>query len=327
MPDRVSGSLINQALGPISNMRRLWLALIAAAAVLGVLATPAFASIAVNTEVINNTSYPVSLRAVSSDESCWNNDDFSDEDTTPANSTFTYYSSIRNNNDSCVSAASSPNAHTHIQLWFQQPNGTWTLPVGSSQGNLLSSGPDYSQLGNIEFYYHNNANHYILIYNADEEGPPPTDVWFPASPVLSGSTGDGIYCLSWSQSYYTGAPYNPVLTIDPEQDCPTTSNGPPSTGASDQAGTASAAAAAAGASADRNHVRATTAQVSGVYNLLPMLQGACELFNSTTTYCSDINDDANWNLQNVTSDVTDFEATDPPPTSYEWAPLNPMDIS
>jgi Ca2+-binding RTX toxin-like protein len=321
LPDRVSGISINLVLGPLSNMRRLCLVLVAGVLLSGVLASPAFASsIAVNTEVINNTSYPVSLQAVSGDESCWNNDDFGDAETVAAGSSFTYYSSIRDNNDSCADAGD--NAHTHVQLWFQQPSGTWMLPVDSGQGNLLTSGPDYSQLGDIELYYHNTSNHYLYIYNADQEGPPPTDVWFPASPVLSGSSGDGMYCLSWSQSYYA-KPYDLVLTVDPEQDCPTTADGPPATTAGDQAVSGAKAYVARG---DRNFVHAEAADSSAVYNLLPMLQGACELFNTTTTYCSNIDNGADWNLENISTDVASFEADDPPPTTYAWGSLSPASL-
>jgi hypothetical protein len=154
------------------------------------LASTAFASYAVNTEVINNTGFAVSLQAVSGQSSCWNTDDFGDDDVVAAHSTFSYYSSIKTGIDTSCSS-DSENAHQHIQLEVQQPGGDWTVPTSSAQDNLLSSGPDWSNLENIELFFHNTTNQLVYVQNADQSGTPPYNVWYPASPVLSGASGDG----------------------------------------------------------------------------------------------------------------------------------------
>jgi Ca2+-binding RTX toxin-like protein len=271
---------------------------------LGVFAAPALADLPVYTTVVNDTDYPISLQATG-DESCWNYDDFSDSDITAANSSFTYYSSIRDNNDNCVSAPGAPNAHAYIALYVQQPDGSYSNPFSASQGNMLTTGPDNSSIGNFELFYHNTENHYVYPYNS-----PGTDQWTPASPTLSGSTGSGMFCLSWTQSYYTGSPYDLKLYIEDEQDCPSTSDGPPSSSYKAQAASAAPTASAA---------QSTT---GGVFNLLPMLQGGCDLFD-LSSYCSNISDDSYWTLTNIDTDIIDFEATDAPPTTYAWGALDP----
>jgi Ca2+-binding RTX toxin-like protein len=298
---------VNQGL--LTSFSRFALALIGTALSFGALASTAFASLAVNTELVNNTSFAVSLQAVSGQSSCWNTDDFGDDDVVAAHSTFSYYSSIKTGSGtSCES--DSENAHQHIQLEVEQPSADWTVPTSSGQDNLLSSGPDWSNLENIELFYHNTVNELVYVQNADQSGTPPYNVWYPASPVLSGASGDGLFCMGWSQVSYEGAPYDLQLTVDPAQECPAT--------ASD------AADVGARAVEPSNDARATVAQSSaGVFNLLPMLQGACELTLTTTTYCSNINNNANWNLENVSSDVTSFEADDPPPTTYAWGQVDP----
>ncbi len=290
--------------------RRYWL-VVGVVLGLGVFAPSASASLAVNTKVVNDTNYTVSLRASSGGESCWNDDDFSDDDNVAPNSSFTYYSSVRDNNNNCVSAPSSPNAHMYFALYFEQPSGSFSEPISTGQDNILTTGPDYGSLGNFELFFHNTSNQYVYVYNS-----PSNDEWFPASPTLSGATGDGMFCVSFDKSFYT-YPYNLTMTIEPSQDCPATEAG---TG-----NTASDRAAAAARSAPHHGPVAHAASDGGVFNLLPMLQGECELFE-LSTFCSNISEDSNWNLENITSDVSSFEATDPPPTTYAWGALDPPSL-
>src|SRR5262245_61386802 len=96
--------------------RRLGLALLPVMVTLGALTATASASIPVYTTVNNDTDVDVIVKEGSDGESCWNSDDFSDSTVVSANSSYTYYSSVRDSNGSCVNSLSDENAHIYLEL-------------------------------------------------------------------------------------------------------------------------------------------------------------------------------------------------------------------
>jgi hypothetical protein len=97
------------------------LALIGLITAIGAPATPASASIPAYTTVVNDMDYNVTRQASSGGGSsgggsCWNDDDFSNGGIVAANSSYAYYSSVRDNDGNCVAAVLDPNAHLYLEL-------------------------------------------------------------------------------------------------------------------------------------------------------------------------------------------------------------------
>ena len=282
-------------------------ALIGAFVVLGVLAQSADASEGVYTTVDNKTSYAVSLR--SGNTSCWNADQLADSETVPADSSLQIFSSKQNSTDSGCGGAS---GHVDIHLYFKQPNGTFVEPVSSGEGNVDTSLSAYSEMYDWQIYHDADSGHTYF------KNLPSDELWFPASPILSGGSGEGLFCVVGSYPNGEGASngnYYETLTVEPEQSCSSTSS------AKDLAAAEDLGSARPSALRPRS-VKAHAAASAGVYDFLEMLQGACELFD-LSSQCSTISDSSSWNLNNVSSDVAELTASGDPTTTYGWQSLSP----
>jgi Ca2+-binding RTX toxin-like protein len=299
-----------------------WLVGLVAVIACGVVSAPAMASIGIHTTVKNDTDYPVSLRVTpNGDSHCWNQDDLAGQKTVNAHRSFEYYSSVKNG--SGTSCGSGIGAWQSVSIYFQQPGGLWTYPWQKDAQDSISTSdpndwtgdePSGHHLDQFQLY-HSSANRVFL------KNRPQVTTWFPASPAISGTSGDGLFCVTTTDS--SGSePYKQTIYVEPKADCSSV-----------------ATAAAAGAGRSSRAVSSVPARVralsvgSGlsadqgrVYNLLTMFKGACDLLDLSSS-CAVIPEDSRWDWASVVADIKDVTAIDPPPTAYDWTQVNPPYVS
>lgn len=273
---------------------------------------PASASEGVHTTLVNDTSYPIQLQWTG-DLGCWNADAFASPYTTvAAHGSAALYSSIKTSGGSCAFTFGDggTNAWIYLGLFFEQPDGAWTEPISSSQDNIDTSVFSSSYYA-PKLYYNTDTGAVSFV------SVPPDDVWFPASPTLGGSSGDGLFCINIV--YPSGeSTFDETVYVEPEQTCASTSTASAARATAVPIG----AARSARSTPARPQPTAHAAQATGVLDLEQLFQGACELLDPSSQ-CSSLTDASLWNLSNVSSDVTSVTAQTSPSTGYGWGSLNP----
>ncbi|MHB1567619.1 MAG: calcium-binding protein [Solirubrobacteraceae bacterium] len=270
---------------------------------------PARASEGVHTTVINETSSYIRWEATG-DVGCWNADAFASPFTTiDPHSTVAMYSSIKTSGGSCAFTFGDggTNAWMYLGLFFQQPDGAWTEPISAGQDNL-DTGIFSSSLYAPKLYYDTNSGFVSFV------SVPSSGVWFPASPTVGGGSGDGLFCINIDYPSGEGT-YDQTVYVEPAQSCEPTATATAAAAVSRATHLTHPANAPAGPAAH-------AAQATGVFDLEQLFQGACELINPTGQ-CSSLTDSSLWNLNNISSSVSNVQADATPSTGYGWGSLKP----
>jgi hypothetical protein len=138
--------------------------------------------------------------------------------------------------------------------------------------------------------------------------------WLPISPTPDGTSGLGFYCLHIVLTNEHNPPFAQTVYVNRQGNCTSSTAAATDARSSSETKPANVVAHRLGSSVSDDESRS--------YNLYNMFKGACDLLKLSSS-CSSLTEDGPWDWSNVSANIDDLTAVDPPPASYNWKAVNP----